>query len=89
MTKHVYAAVIAVLLLASGITMAMVDYNTENDANAYDVVMCVANYRNYCVDQVCQVSERRDCQDLCMRGAAAKCQQENDHDGDYGNHNSY
>ena len=67
-------------LLLSGISFSTAvfsqvnNYNIENQANIYDAAMCVANYRNACVDQICQTSERRDCQDLCLQGAVAKCE---------------
>lgn len=73
MTNKVCTALLTVLLLSSGAAMAQWNYDIEREADDYDAALCVANYRNYCVDQICQVSEERDCQDQCFSGAVAKC----------------
>lgn len=68
--------ILAVAALIGSTAYAITSYRNYESAKEYDEKMCIAVYKNQCVNEVCLTSEERDCQDKCLEGAKAKCDQE-------------
>ena len=39
----------------------------------YDAKMCASHHANYCIDNICQLSNKRDCVDRCRVYGIHKC----------------
>ena len=61
------------LLISGYFAYATETAETKQSAQRYDWLICVANYKNHCVNSACLNSSERHCSSHCLKAAVNKC----------------
>jgi len=73
------AAIIASTLLTSSyFVLATETADTKQNTQKYNWLICIANYKNHCVNSICLTSNERHCNSQCLKGAVNKCKLESE-----------
>ena len=76
--RRVFISVLLIfsLLIASYFAFATETAETKQGAKRYNWLICVANYKNNCVNSICLNSNERHCNSFCLQASVHKCKVE-------------
>lgn len=62
------------LVICSAVVFAVETPQAEEGAEEFDATLCIKQYKDICINEVCMTSEDIDCEDKCAALARDKCQ---------------